>query len=456
MKNCLLLMAAALAAACSTTAAPGVCCIGPDDCGRLGLAEDRPCPAGQACVDLHCVVPSCSTQGCAADAPVCDVTTDVCTGCTSSSDCSRFSDTDLCEPQTGACVECLAQADCTSAIEPVCDGGSCRGCRLDTECPSGACGDDGACVAETAIVYLHPAGQDIAPCLRGAPCREPQFAIRQTTVARNHVVMAPGAYTTQRVHITPADTSAAAVFIHGHGARLSDTSFEGLFSILIPTTVRDLKVEYPSGQAFVATQAVLERVHIHALIGFRTEGPVVMRDVSIDVTGAGTAIDNAGALVLDRGVLTGGAFGIRSDGVVDITNLLVYGTSDTALELSSGRGSVSFTTVADSGSASSSAGGIRCPITPNTVTVRSSIFWTPGSRPAAGGACNFSSTIAGPVGAVGAMNLDPLFVDAAGRNYRLGLGSPARDMVDTGPAVDFEGDPRPQGARFDIGADEGL
>jgi len=27
-------------------------------------------------------------------------------------------------------------------------------------------------------------------------------------------------------------------------------------------------------------------------------------------------------------------------------------------------------------------------------------------------------------------------------------------MVDTGPATDFEGDPRPRGPRFDIGADE--
>jgi hypothetical protein len=58
------------------------------------------------------------------------------------------------------------------------------------------------------------------------------------------------------------------------------------------------------------------------------------------------------------------------------------------------------------------------------------------------------------MGIIGALNINPSFVDAAGRNYHLAAGSPARDMVDSGPALDFEGEPRPRGARFDIGADE--
>jgi hypothetical protein len=54
----------------------------------------------------------------------------------------------------------------------------------------------------------------------------------------------------------------------------------------------------------------------------------------------------------------------------------------------------------------------------------------------------------------GASNSDPQFVNAAGQNYHLGPTSPARDMIDGGPPLDFERDPRPRGVRFDIGADE--
>jgi len=52
------------------------------------------------------------------------------------------------------------------------------------------------------------------------------------------------------------------------------------------------------------------------------------------------------------------------------------------------------------------------------------------------------------------MNLDPLFVNPQSRDYHININSPARDMVDTGPSLDFERDPRPRGARFDLGADE--
>ena len=52
------------------------------------------------------------------------------------------------------------------------------------------------------------------------------------------------------------------------------------------------------------------------------------------------------------------------------------------------------------------------------------------------------------------MNVNPGFADVNQRNYRLAPASPARDLVDAGPAFDFEGDARPRGARFDIGADE--
>jgi len=50
---------------------------------------------------------------------------------------------------------------------------------------------------------------------------------------------------------------------------------------------------------------------------------------------------------------------------------------------------------------------------------------------------------------------DPLFVNPAAGDYHLSVGSPAIDSgTDGGQIVDFEGDPRPTGAGFDIGYDE--
>jgi hypothetical protein len=61
-------------------------------------------------------------------------------------------------------------------------------------------------------------------------------------------------------------------------------------------------------------------------------------------------------------------------------------------------------------------------------------------------------------GGTGATNInaDPLFVNVLQGNFHIQATSPARDAADPAAtlAVDFDGDPRPQGARSDMGADE--
>ena len=50
---------------------------------------------------------------------------------------------------------------------------------------------------------------------------------------------------------------------------------------------------------------------------------------------------------------------------------------------------------------------------------------------------------------------DPVFVDPGAGDYHIGLGSAAINAgVDAGVNTDIDGDPRPIGAGFDIGADE--
>jgi hypothetical protein len=274
--------------------------------------------------------------------------------------------------------------------------------------------------------------------------------------------MAKGGYVEAGISIDTGATNAPSITIHGHGAgviypSVGEASF---FNTFIPVTLRDLEFSVPNGQGAFAlglrAGALLERVRVqNATYGIGIAGAATLRDVMIEDVTFGISVEGTGALTLDGGVIHGGSIGIQatSGGSVQIQNLLVWGTQDLALDLSGTNGTISFTTIADSGSDTGT--GPRAMKCANGVVLRSSIVWAPGSAnrvPVDG--CGLVNVIAGPTPVPGASNANPMFVSAGNRDYHIGAASPARDALDTGPAADFEGDARPRGAKFDIGADE--
>jgi hypothetical protein len=228
--------------------------------------------------------------------------------------------------------------------------------------------------------------------------------------------------------------------------------------ITMPVTVRNLDFFCVSGgclQFGAPDSIVAENVKIHdGYQALSTTGNVVLRNLSIRGAQHGISI-GSGNLSLDVATIQAATTGIvgTNGSAITISNTLVHGTSDLAIDLYFASGSIVSSTIADAGGDSGTGPrAVRCG---NGGTVRSSIIWAPGISarvPIEG--CNLVSTIAGPTPAPGALNMNPQFIDAANRDYHLASSSPARDAVDTGPATDFEGDARPQGARFDIGADE--
>lgn len=440
---------------------PEVCCTTADECSSLGITDERPCEAGHVCKNHECVIASCSTEGCTATLPVCNLGADVCDGCTETLECARFPEQQLCNVLTGACVQCVTGSDC-DALKPICDVGECRGCELDSDCTSGACDDTGACVPQSEVVYIDAAGTNLGTCTPTSPCRTIDFAVTQTTASRSHIVMAIGAYT-QTASIDPPDTLAARLWLHGSGASFAapPANDGSAFVARVPMTIRDLTLISAGGTAFFGDsggEIRLERVTIDGGTRGASLGPLtLLKDVTFKPAGIALLLGITSRLTANRVVFEGGSgqaiAGTGVDVVVDISNTLVYGTTDLAIDLPYAAGSLSFVTIADSGT--DSGAGPRAVVCSANLTIRSSIIWAPGTTtraPVQG--CSLSSTIAGPTTVPGVTNANPMFVNALNGDYRLAPGSPARDVVDIGPAMDFEGDPRPQGMRYDVGADE--
>lgn len=275
-------------------------------------------------------------------------------------------------------------------------------------------------------------------------------------------MFAPGTYPYPlAIGIGTTTTTAPFLTIHGHGAKLTTTSEDGLLVISKAGAMRDIELENTNGGAVsISGTYSLDRVKARGDGGtfvstVIVNGSVAMRDVAIGGTGCGLRLDG-GAATVDRATISANLKGVCANGAAaaDITNLLIWNASDVGLDLPQVTGSIKFTTVAKTGVAGSGASALRC--TQAALVVTSSIFWAPpfGTYPVVAGGCDVSGSIVGPVALANNMNADPVFRNPNANDFHLSGGSPAKDVVNAGPAQDFEREPRPQGARFDLGADE--
>lgn len=438
------LAVASVVAGCSTRNY-AVCCTSDVDCGSIGSMEPLPCAGIEVCSNHQCVAPTCTVDAdCPAEAPICSEKT--CVPCDADHPCDA---PQVCKTDATSCVGCNADADC-GGTTPVCDANACRACTLDSECPSEACADDGSCVPEAGVAYIDLGGADTGTCDHAHPCASPNFALGTMSNTRSHLVMHTGDYPFGAT-VSTTTTTASMVTIHGN-----DSILEQAVSVASGLVARRLSLVGIRPQSLLVgatANAVFEQVTIGNVN--MQSGVLTLRDAHISRGINACAGSN---LVIDRVVSQGSIIGNPGCGngsgylQLDVTNLLLFGATIPS-DLSIARGAMRFSTIVDSGSTSGNAYGVECnPL----FSIQSSIIWTPGSsaaHPPVDG-CPIASSIVGPTAVTGAMNVDPQFVNAAAHDYHLKASSPAKDAVTSGPTLDFEGDPRPQGAKFDLGADE--
>ncbi len=372
-------------------------------------------------------------------------------------------------------------------MAPTCDSSTetCRACQADAECSSSLCDAEmGACVAEATILYVSPTGTDTASCDQTDPCSI-AHAFALVSASRDTIKLAPGAYTAS---LSIAGTN---VIVYGFGATLTAGTTAGTFTIGNTSQVRlvGLTIEDPNpdtSEAAVRCTAGggltasldLDQVTVESSSGVSIViaacSLTMSRSHVINHSSAGISCEVVGTASIDRTLFEGGG-GVAApsrSSLVHITNSVfsnivgVFGPFSGISLLSSGVGSmfVSFSTVIDSpvvcatGTPACAGGTAEGSCIDNSIVVNTQ----PGApADAVSASCLASYTIVSPQssalsGTNNQLGIDPLLKDPANRDYHLQSGSPAIDAADPAATdmVDFDGNPRPQGARSDLGAFE--
>lgn len=121
--------------------------------GLLSLLSS--CSGGSASSGSCRTVLNCKDDA----APICDATSLACRSCQAGTDdvaCrNRNAATPICGP-AGRCVGCMSNSDCTDLRTPVCGTNkACVACQRSTDCVSGICSADGSCAPASDVLYVN-------------------------------------------------------------------------------------------------------------------------------------------------------------------------------------------------------------------------------------------------------------------------------------------------------------
>jgi hypothetical protein len=348
---------------------------------------------------------------------------------------------------------------------PICDSNSttCRGCFQDAECPSHVCSEStGLCIPESQTLYVKNGGNDANQCTHDAPCANVSRAVTLVDATRNVIKIYDGDYSDSFV-------TSATFLLSGEGNDNNNAYIEfrdfgnhdHVFELDGGTVVVE-GVTFDSGKAEtvrVQGGATLTMVNVEV-----ADSPVGGIDIAAsEVTlynceihdGMGTEAGinvNNGQLTMLRGLMytLGGACVRVANSKYDIENSILTGC---AAEGFAQTGPTPSPAVFTFNTVASNSTGVTCA---SPITVTNSIFAYNGVAPQTPACAAATYSLYNDVVVAGTGNLagDPSFV--AADDLHINFGSPARDKADPASTQneDFDGEHRPHGPGFDIGADE--
>lgn len=322
-----------------------------------------------------------------------------------------------------------AAADATVDIPDAAPGH----CATQADCPASVCLPTTLCADASQVAWLSRTGVALAPCTMQAPCNRLGDAlntnkpyirvsgiITNTTSITQDVTMfgEPGAGFSNALQITSGTVGLYALDVSNSGTCIQSSG--------------TLTAEHIT-------------VHDCTNIGILSNGPLTLDGSTITTCrSAGVVVAN-GTFVITNNFITRNGLAMTSTGGLTIQ-------APTA----SPGSRIDFNTIAENNikSSANAGGGIYCNlagftgvgnvVVHNTVNGSANIAYAN-----VGGQCAWMTSVVQASEALG-------FVSTSTNNFHITATSALRDMpgVATGPATDVDGESRPYGPAYDLGADE--
>ncbi len=307
-------------------------------------------------------------------------------------------------------------------------------CLTQADCPTSVCLPTTVCAAETDVAWLSSSGSLNAACTMAQPCLRLLDALG---------TMKPYI----RVAGTIANLSSISRDVEIFGE--PGAGFSGNLS-LNNGVVGLYNLSFTAGNTCIQNQgatATIEHSVIHDCgnLGINSNGPLTLDASTVTNCRNGGVVVGNQTFSITNNFITQNGGGMTGDGGLTIQPTLASMGSR-----------VDFNTIAANGikSNTNASGGVFCDIAGFTlvgdVVVHNTVNGSTGASNAnKAGQCTYASSFVQPIDNIG-------FVSTAANNYHITAQSPLRDIpgVATALATDVDGESRPYGSGYDLGADE--